>query len=845
MPILVPDPANSDGELKMAGIIQVINKNGPEGVHFTDRDVKVLEKFCNAIGPAVDKCQSSELTGENLRKALHSLRKQMLSMRASRKAVRLVAPKEHLERLVDEAVSTAQSLLQADRSALWFVDQSRGELWTKFASQIAPIRIGIATGIVGAVASTKADAGDVVNVADAYADPRFNQDIDKATGYTTRSVLSAAVRSTTGELVAVIQVINKKKEPAAAAEAKKEEEGQKADDKFDVFTDTDVQQLGEYCKQLGPAVEHILELDMAREVPASALKTLTLEVAAMKAQLFNTYEGLFLQGNRTACELLNGDRATVWMVDAATNELFSKVADGVPVIRIPNSESSVVGWCVSKGELVNVPDAYADSRFNKDVDAKTGYKTDTILCCPVRNEIGVVIGAVQVINKLVATAGAAGKKHFTDFDEVILESLCQHMRLAFENCISGDGGDGGDGGDSAGGGRDVSNNGDGSGGDSSSKESGSDYVVNMRLSTEALLRFELAHTDVKRANSSNQVLAHDVDISSDSGSNLSSTDSSGVDSSLINLSDQGASKDTILTFDSQGRPSSSNLAAGGAAGKKGVVRGATGDAVDNLLVQPGDVLEELPRRRCRCCCCWLPCCWFCSRWVDKLHEWAKTEILHLTKKPIVYFTKDDSPEELNTAIRYMLANEQRRWIKFVRVFPDDASLPEDIPSVYRFLEYAYPEILIQYTAMVGSFGPPAIRAFSYHMHVPTTFMFMGSFSDKFEFSFTELGGLRLITDNFVSTVAPTEIVEKRVDKRAARFNALLTRMEEEVASKGTVGAGTKNNGGGSDAEEGEDIIQIGHHTSWVAGGESTLTKLEAKKIQLELAKRNIGGHSKK
>ena len=63
----------------------------------------------------------------------------------------------------------------------------------------------------------------------------------------------------------------------------------------------------------------------------------------------------------------------------------------------------------------------------------------------------------------------------------------------------------------------------------------------------------------------------------------------------------------------------------------------------------------------------------------------------------------------------------------------------EIPSVYKFLEYAYPEILIEYTAMIGEFGPPAIRALSYHTHVPTTFMFMGSFGENFNFSFTELG----------------------------------------------------------------------------------------------------------
>ena len=51
-----------------------------------------------------------------------------------------------------------------------------------------------------------------------------------------------------------------------------------------------------------------MQLGTMSEVPASALRALTLEVAAMKAQLYTSYQDLFLQGNRTACELLDADR---------------------------------------------------------------------------------------------------------------------------------------------------------------------------------------------------------------------------------------------------------------------------------------------------------------------------------------------------------------------------------------------------------------------------------------------------------------------------------------------------------------------------------------------------------
>ena len=87
---------------------KVINKNGPDGVHFTKHDERTLEDFCKSISSAVDKVQREDLTGDMLRRTLMFLRKQMVNVRAQLRAVRLVAPRRHLERLIEEAVFTGK-----------------------------------------------------------------------------------------------------------------------------------------------------------------------------------------------------------------------------------------------------------------------------------------------------------------------------------------------------------------------------------------------------------------------------------------------------------------------------------------------------------------------------------------------------------------------------------------------------------------------------------------------------------------------------------------------------------------------------------------------------------------
>lgn len=98
-------------------------------------------------------------------------------------------------------------------------------------------------------------------------------------------------------------------------------------------------------------------------------------------------------------EMIVADRCTVWLIDAARDELFTVVAHGVGEIRIPYG-SGLVGSAISSGQPIIIDDAYEDSRHNPDSDKKTGYRTKSIITIPFRNNEGEIIGAYQAINKL-------------------------------------------------------------------------------------------------------------------------------------------------------------------------------------------------------------------------------------------------------------------------------------------------------------------------------------------------------------------------------------------------------------------------------------------------------------
>jgi len=126
-------------------------------------------------------------------------------------------------------------------------------------------------------------------------------------------------------------------------------------------------------------------------------------------------------------EIMNADRSSLFLIDWDTEELWSKVAQGVRFmeIRFP-MHMGLAGAVANTGEVLNIADAYEDERFNQEFDKRTGYRTRSVLAVPMNNHIGDRIGVMQVLNK-------QGNEIFTSEDEEILKSLAGQTAIAVEN----------------------------------------------------------------------------------------------------------------------------------------------------------------------------------------------------------------------------------------------------------------------------------------------------------------------------------------------------------------------------------------------------------------------------
>jgi phosphoserine phosphatase len=110
-----------------------------------------------------------------------------------------------LTSMLGEVVQAAQQVLEADGGTLWLYDRERHELVMRVATGIEPIRMPADRGIVGECVRTRA----IINVPDCYADPRFNPEVDKRSGYLTRCMLTLPLIGHDEALVGVLQILNK------------------------------------------------------------------------------------------------------------------------------------------------------------------------------------------------------------------------------------------------------------------------------------------------------------------------------------------------------------------------------------------------------------------------------------------------------------------------------------------------------------------------------------------------------------------------------------------------------------------------------------------------------------
>jgi phosphoserine phosphatase RsbU/P len=124
-----------------------------------------------------------------------------------------------------------------------------------------------------------------------------------------------------------------------------------------------------------------------------------------------------------AKQVLHADGGSVWLYDAATDELILEVATGIEPLRMP-AGAGIVGACARDRQIINVPDCYADHRFNPEIDRRSGYRTRCMLTLPLVDHKDVLVGVLQVLNK---DAGS-----FDAEDETLATALAAQCAVALQ-----------------------------------------------------------------------------------------------------------------------------------------------------------------------------------------------------------------------------------------------------------------------------------------------------------------------------------------------------------------------------------------------------------------------------
>ncbi len=132
-------------------------------------------------------------------------------------------------------------------------------------------------------------------------------------------------------------------------------------------------------------------------------------------------QSLINEIEHAAKRVLNCERATVFVHDNATNELFSFVKARQEGIRIP-ADQGIAGASFQNRILLNINDAYKDSRFNRLIDKETQFKTRNLLACPLFVSKDQVLGVLEVLNK--------SERNFDTGDEILLQTFAAQAAIS-------------------------------------------------------------------------------------------------------------------------------------------------------------------------------------------------------------------------------------------------------------------------------------------------------------------------------------------------------------------------------------------------------------------------------
>ncbi|OWF46276.1 cGMP-dependent 3',5'-cyclic phosphodiesterase-like isoform X4 [Mizuhopecten yessoensis] len=201
----------------------------------------------------------------------------------------------------------------------------------------------------------------------------------------------------------------------------------------DSFTSEDLQTIQTCFKYTAAILTNTLAFQNERKLKKQTQAM--LEVAKNLFTHLDDLTKLLREIMQEARNLTQAERCSVFLIDEETEELVAKVFDGITTndkevqseIRMPIIQG-IAGHVATTGKLLNIKDAYSHPMFYRGIDDSTGFRTRNILCFPIKNEAGNVLGVAQLCNKKTGP-------FFTVFDEDVASAFAVYCCISISHSL--------------------------------------------------------------------------------------------------------------------------------------------------------------------------------------------------------------------------------------------------------------------------------------------------------------------------------------------------------------------------------------------------------------------------
>ena len=271
---------------------------------------------------------------------------------------RSVSGFETLNEVLTKVIEITTKETRSDRGTLFLNDPETGELYSRITQGdlVREIRILNDLGIAGSVFRS----GKGMIIQDAYKDARFNRSIDQQTGYVTRNVICVPIRTHAGQVIGVIQQLNKVRGK---------------------FNKSDLSLLEAMASQAAVALQSTQQMERMRKASQQEMEFLNV-VSDVTGEI--ELDKLLAKVMGEATRILKADRSTLFLNDEKTNELFSRIAQGSDVseIRLPN-HLGIAGAVFTSGEIHQHPPCLRRSALQSGFRQKNRlfYPRDAVRSC--------------------------------------------------------------------------------------------------------------------------------------------------------------------------------------------------------------------------------------------------------------------------------------------------------------------------------------------------------------------------------------------------------------------------------------------------------------------------------